>query len=170
VTKPVRNKVSKETAAAWAKWGVGHPNWKPNPNVHRPKYIMTQEEAVQKVEFACSIPTEPTTLDMWFKPVELDIPPPIVNLPPMEATQIDFPAEIPPEVAELTPTSTWPPLAPFVPPVLNSPPGPPFVPLTVPPPGGGVTPEPASLWLLGSGIAALLLIKGRRARFRITGA
>ena len=81
----------------------------------------------------------------------------------MEATQINFPDEIPPEVAEVTPTSTWPPLAPFVPPILSSPPGQPFVPLTPP---SGVTPEPSSLLLLGSGIAALLLLRSRRPRIQ----
>ena len=74
VTKPVRNKVSKQTLEAWKKWGEGHPNWKPNPNVHRPKYVMTQEEALQKVEFACSVPTEPATLDVWFKPADSRCP------------------------------------------------------------------------------------------------
>ena len=27
-------------------WRVAHPDWKPNPNIHRPKYVMTREEAV----------------------------------------------------------------------------------------------------------------------------
>jgi hypothetical protein len=40
VTKPVRNRLSKSTAEAWAAWRVAHPNWRPNPNVHRPKYVM----------------------------------------------------------------------------------------------------------------------------------
>ena len=163
VTKPVRNKVSKQTLEAWRKWGIGHPNWKPNPNVHRPKYIMTQQEALQKVDFACSSPTEPSTLDLWFTPADFDVPPPIVILPPLEATQINFPDEIPPEVAEVTPTSSWPPLAPFVPPVLNGSPGPPFVPLTPP---GELVPEPPSFLLLGSGMAALLLSQIRRPRAR----
>jgi len=163
VTKPVRNKVSRQTLEAWKKWGIAHPNWKPNPNLHRPKYIMTQEEALQKVEFACSIPIEPTALDLWFTPADFDVPPPIVNLPPMEATQISFPDEIPPEVAELTPTSTWPPLAPFVPPVLGGTPsyGPPFVPLT---PAAGATPEPSSFVLLASGLASLGLFWMRRRK------
>ena len=55
VTKPVRNRVSKQTAEAWAAWRVAHPNWKPNPNLHRPKYVMNREEAIQKVDFACTI-------------------------------------------------------------------------------------------------------------------
>src|ERR1039458_7122109 len=64
VTKPVRNRVSKTTADAWAKWRLAHPNWKPNPNLHRPKYVMTQDEAVQKVAFACTIPEVPSTTDI----------------------------------------------------------------------------------------------------------
>ena len=39
VSKPVRNRVSKATNEAWAKWRIAHPNWKPNPNLHRPKYV-----------------------------------------------------------------------------------------------------------------------------------
>jgi hypothetical protein len=101
VTTPVRNRVSKTTAEAWAQWRIGHPNWKANPKLHRPKYVMTRKEAVEKVEFACSAPLIDMSTDGLF--AEADVPPPIVNFPPMESTQITFPSEIPPEVAELTP-------------------------------------------------------------------
>ncbi len=151
VTKPVRNRVSKATADAWAAWRVAHPNWKPNPNVHRPKYVMTREEAVQKGGglFACTVParSRPTT-DMFFKTADLEGPPPVVDLPPMDSTQISFPDEIPPEVAEVTPES-WPPLATFIPPALGGPPSTPQLPGNPPPPVGGGVPEPMSAccWL-----------------------
>ena len=161
VTKPVRNRVSKETAEAWKKWGIGHPNWKPNPNLHRPKYVMTKEEAVQKVEFACSVETEPTAMTMLFDPATMEGPPEIVDLPPM-STEISFPDEVPPEVAEITPGDTWPSLGPFVPPVLGgTPPGVPIVP-AVPP--GGATPEPASFLLVASGLGGIWLLRGMRTR------
>src|SRR5665213_3571413 len=72
VTKPVRNRVSQTTADAWAAWRVAHPNWKPKPNVHRPKYVMTREEAVQKVNFACTVATIPSDLDLLFTPADFD--------------------------------------------------------------------------------------------------
>jgi len=161
VTKPVRNRVSKATAEAWAQWRLAHPNWKPNPAVHRPKYVMTRKEAVQKVDFACSVPEVPTDTDMFFKTADLEGPPPVVNLPPMDATQINFPDEIPPEVAEVTPES-WPPLATFIPPALGGPPSTPQLPENPPPPVGGGVPEPMSLLLVASGIAGLWLLLGAR--------
>ncbi|HEY4380015.1 MAG TPA: PEP-CTERM sorting domain-containing protein [Acidobacteriaceae bacterium] len=165
VTKPVRNRVSKATAAAWAEWGKAHPNWKPNPNVHRPKYVMTQDEAVQKVAFSCSVPVIPSTTDMLFTVAELDPPPPIINFPPMDNTQITFPDEIPPQVAEITPEDTWPALGPFVPPILGGPTTGtiPQVPLNPPPPVGDV-PEPASLLLAGTGLGGLFLLLGAKSR------
>ena len=162
VTKPVRNRVSKTTADAWAKWRVGHPNWKPNPNLHRPKYIMTKDEAVQKVAFACTIPIIPSTTELLFTPADFDAPPPIINFPPMETTEVTFPDVVPPEVAELTPEETWPPLGPFVPPILGG--SPPITLPLIPPPPGGEVAEPASLLLAATGLGSLWLLMGARRR------
>jgi PEP-CTERM motif len=145
VTKPVRNQVSKATLEAWTKWRIAHPNWKPNPKVHRPKYVMSRDEAVNKVEFACTIPTDPEQLDLLFNKADLEAPLPVINLPPMEGTQVSFPDVVPPEVAELAPTG--PPLATFVPPILGS--------ATPPPPVGGTVPEPPSFLLAALGIGIL---------------
>lgn len=103
VSKPVRNKVKQATVVAWAKWRAEHPNWKPNPKVQRPKYVMTQEEAVNKLEFACAIPTDPSNFDLLFTPADFEAPPEFVYIPPSEGTKIDFPDEVPPEVAEIPP-------------------------------------------------------------------
>jgi hypothetical protein len=167
ITKPVRNRVSKTTADAWAKWRLAHPNWKPNPNIHRPKYIMTKDESVQKVDFACAVPIIPSTIDLLFSQVNLDVPPPVINFPPTENTQVTFPDELPPEVAELTPQDSWPPLGPFVPPILGGPPvitNVPLVPLVPPenPPVTGEVAEPASFLLAGTGLAFLLLLLAAR--------
>ena len=53
-----------------------HPNWKPNPNVHRPKYVMNREEAVQKVDFACQFRC-PAIADRLLQKAEVELPPPI---------------------------------------------------------------------------------------------
>jgi len=151
VTKPVRNRVSKTTADAWAAWRLAHPNWKPNPNLHRPKYVMTRDEAVQKVEFACSAETEPTTLDLFFTPADFDVPPPVVDLHAMETTQIEFPELVPPEVAEITPNEF--PVFPLIPP---RPPLTPQIP--------GLVPEPGSLLLAGTGIGVMCLLWGGKIR------
>jgi hypothetical protein len=168
VTKPVRNRVGKQTADAWAKWRIAHPNWKPNPNLRRPKYVMTREEAVEKVAFACSVPETPTAIDDFLKTAALEPPPSIVDLSRMNPTQITLPDEIPPEVAEITPDESWPALGPFVPPILGGPPtGGLVLPIIPPetPPLVGEVPEPSSLVLSGSGLACMLLlgVKLRRA-------
>jgi hypothetical protein len=161
--------VSKTTADAWAAWRVGHPNWKPNPTLHRPKYLMNRQEAVQKVDFACSVPLIPSVVDGQL--AEDDVPP-VIDFTPMNATQITFPDEVPPEVAELTPQDEWPPLAPFVPPILGSGPiggGVPIFPIVPPvtvPVSGGV-PEPSSLLLVATGIGGLGLLVVARMRRRL---
>ncbi len=157
ITKPVRNRVSKTTAVAWEKWRIGHPNWKANPNLHRPRYVMSRNEAVQKVEFACSVPLIDLNADAMFP----DLPPSIVDFPPMEATQIQFPTEVPPEVAEITSQDNSPPISPFVPPILGGiPSGIPGVPPGIP----GETPEPSSLLLAATGLSFVGLIFANRLR------
>jgi hypothetical protein len=152
VSNPVRNQVGKATAQAWAKWRIAHPDWKPNPKVHRPKYLMSREEAVNKVQFACSMPTDPAQLDLQFNLADLEAPPPILNLPPMEGTQVGFPDVVPPEVAELAPTG--PPFAPFAPPFLAN---------VALPPAGGTVPEPPSLLLAALGVGTLgLIVRAKR--------
>ena len=155
VTKPVRNRVSKTTADAWTAWRIAHPNWKPNPKNHRPKYLMTRNEAVEKVNFACSVPLEPTDLDLLFSPADFDAPPPVVDLHAMNTTQIMFPDLIPPEVAEITPNE--------VPPLPLIPPQAPVIP--------GPVPEPGSLLLVASGIGVLgLLLSENLRRAHLLGA
>jgi hypothetical protein len=159
VDKPVRVKFRQTTLDAWAKWREAHPNWKPKP---RPHPAMTHDEAVNKVQFACTMPTDPANLDLLFSPA--DMPPMIVDLAPASGTQIDFPDVVPPEVAELSPNG--PPFAPFVPPILgNYPGGVPSLPATPPPPPVGDVSEPPSLLLAGFGAGAVWLtvrMRGRR--------
>jgi hypothetical protein len=163
VTKPVRNRVSKQTAEAWAAWRVAHPNWKPNPKIQRPRYVMNREEAVEKVAFACSIPVVPAATDGLIKITELEPPPPIIDLSRMNPTLITLPDEIPPEVAEITPDNSWPALGPFVPPILGSIiPGTPGAPIITPVPPVGPVPEPSSLVLAASGLVCMLLLSAKK--------
>jgi PEP-CTERM motif-containing protein len=169
ITVPVRNRVSKATAKAWAEWRIAHPDWKPNPKVQRPKYVMTRKEAIEKVEFACSMPTEPQYLDLLLAPEDLSPPPPFIELPPMEATQITIPAPTPPDVIEAPPevaTEEWPPLVPYVPPIVESGGASPVFPVlpVVPPPIVGAVPEPSSLVLVAIGLASTWLLAGTRLR------
>jgi hypothetical protein len=162
VTKPVRNRVSPETAAAWAKWRVGHPNWKPNPSVQRPRYVMNREEAMEKVAFACAIPAMPTQMSQVLKIDDIEPPPPIIDLSKMNPTPIVIPEDVPLEVAEITPDSAWPALGPFVPPILGTTiPGIPGVPGVPQAPPIGPVPEPSSLVLAGSGLVCMLLLCGK---------
>lgn len=134
----VKNRVTKATADAWTKWRIAHPNWKPNPKVVRPKYKMTTQEAVAKVEFACQATV-------------IDVTPPEIQLAMLDTPTIELPLEPvaePPLVtnAIVPDTDEYPPLQPLVPPILftalPSPPSPPLAP----------TPEPSSLWLMGTGL------------------
>lgn len=105
VSTPVRNRVSKATAVAWAKWREGHPNWKPNPKVTRPRYKMSQREILKKVDFACQVPTDPEALDMAFTPVEVNPPTPkLKEASDVDTTDVTVPDTIPPLVAELPPS------------------------------------------------------------------
>jgi hypothetical protein len=171
ITKPVRNRVSKTTAEAWAAWRIGHPNWKPNPTVHRPRYVMNRQEAVQKIDFACNVPLIPTETNGLLAEDEA---PPIIDFSPMNSTQIIFPDEVPPEVAELTPQDEWPPLTPYLPPIYGSN-GPigggtPIFPI-VPPINtttSGDVPEPSSLLLVATGMLLAGIVATKKIAARTT--
>lgn len=157
VSVPVRNKVSKATAIAWEKWRIGHPNWKPNPKIKRPRYRMTQHESLEKVAFACQVPTDPNRLDIMFPVAELLPPQPEVDMapedvPPVETTDATVPYTISPVAAGGPPVAelVMPPAMfvspPFVPPLFGAPRLPPVSVPSSPPvgipespgvPGGG---------------------------------
>ena len=144
VTRPVRNTVSKQTLAAWAAWREAHPNWKPNRKHPRPKYVMTRDESIKKVDFACAVETEPTDLTAALDPVDAEGPPAQVELPRMES-QLELPkADVPQvtELAELTP----------------------FVPIAIPAdiPVASPVPENATWLLVGSALTLLALPRSRR--------
>jgi hypothetical protein len=130
VDKKVPNKVSKQTLAAWAAWGKGHPDFKPKP---RPKYKTTRQEVVKKVDFACEVPSAPVE-------VAKDEPPylPAIDVP---APEFVFPEPSMPDVVEIV-TKGQPPL-PFVPPYS---PG-------IPPTDLTPVPEPSSWVLALTGLA-----------------
>jgi hypothetical protein len=191
VTVPVRNRVSKATAMAWAKWRVGHPNWKPNPKVKRPGYVMTREEAMDKVNFACENPAMPFIADSDRAPLDLEDTPTGVDLLDFSASQIAFqgvtPSTFSDEIAAeavaapageggTAPVAgSWPspsfsiPAVPgSVPPSAGVPTSPTSVPSSPPNvtsesmPVVDATPEPCSLLLVASGMGAGWLFCRRR--------
>lgn len=144
VTRPVRNRLSKETADAWAAWRIAHPNWKANPNHRRPRYLLTREEAVHKVDLACNVDTNPVALDLLLTPTEVEPPPVEMSLPPM-TTELRLPNPGVPQVTEL---------AELVQPAV-------FGPLSVVVPGP--VPEPESLVLALTGVGFLSLLFATKA-------
>lgn len=176
VTVPVRNKVSKATEIAWTKWRVAHPNWKPNPKVHRPKYLMSKKEQVEKVAFACQVTPDPLFLDAVFGPADLkpppsEITPPSTEFPPVETADLVVPTELPPMLPPQPPfaNAAFPPsTAPFLPPVFGSLPSPPPPSIVTTsqsslPPLIAPVPEPSSLTLLVVGLMATGLMIRRRS-------
>lgn len=147
ITKPVRNRLSKQTADAWAAWREAHPDWRPNPKHLRPKYVMTREEAIKKVDFACAVEPDVASLKMNIEPE--DEPPIQVAMPAM-SSELRIPSTTLPEateLAELTPISDQIP----------------FAPLAIPLAGPGPVPEPDTLLLTLSGAAFVGLLVAMRA-------
>ena len=168
VSVPVHNKVSKATALAWAKWRQEHPAWKPNPNVHRPKYVMSRQEMIRKVAFACQVPPTPDDTNLFFKPADFEPPPHLRTIPPMDTTQIVFPGGIPPQVMAGPPLytvaqNTPPPLGglpPLIPPPYLPPPA--VITSGTPPPEVAPVPEPPTFLLSMLGLLSIGLLWRRR--------
>ena len=176
VTVPVRNRVSRATALAWAKWRVGHPNWKPNPKVQRPRYVMTTQEAMDKMDFACettaipfndgSVLTSRTLVDSLSIADLLAMSGPPPAFPDVIAAEaVAAPAG---EGGTVPVAGLWPPPSFSIPPVLGSvppstgaPSSPPIV-SSQSMPIANTTPEPPSLLLVASGLGAGWLIYRRR--------
>lgn len=67
--KLVKNTVSKETQARWDAWNKTHPNFK---SKSRPKYKMTTEEVIQKLDFDCQVPTKSVDISIDLVPMSFD--------------------------------------------------------------------------------------------------
>ncbi len=120
-----------------------HPDFKPKP---RPKYKLTRQEVISKVELACetgSVPGGP--------PETVDSPPDIAVLP---APPVAIPYILPnlPDVVEVA-TNGAPPLT-FIPPYTTG----------VTPPGVSSVPEPNNLVLAltGTTLAGLFVLVARK--------
>jgi hypothetical protein len=174
VTAPVRKRVSKATAQAWAKWRVAHPNWKPNPHSKRNKVARARKNAADNADIACPVPSNPVLTELLAS-IDRDG---TLSLDPsaMDATQLYLPDLTPPEVTEVPPghispdstTRSWPSDSPSIPQVLAPVSFPvggiilptivqPDTPLTI-----GEAPEPPSLLLVASGFGACCFFWRRR--------
>jgi hypothetical protein len=151
----VRNRVSKHTAELWAKWRVSHPNWKPNPSTIRPKYKLTTQEAIEKLDFACSI--APPEIDETMEVTDEEIPTSLLSSWPIDETSA-LPSMLDTSETLTSPdTPLYPPISPLFPPI-----NPPVSPIYPPTPPITPTPEPSSLYLLGSGLLFLVILKKSR--------
>lgn len=159
VLVPVRNKVSKKTADAWAKWRVGHPTWKQNASLVRPRTIMVPQESSKRMNVACEtapaikpndlgLPPARPDLTSFMKsdlPVLIDPPPVLVAdlAPPAGITPPPFAGEGPVAVGShgIPPFFFLPPIIPILAGTLPQPSGgtviPPVGGVAVPPVGGG---------------------------------
>ncbi len=141
ITQPIKNRVSKQTQAAWDSWRLTHPNWKPRASSSRARYKMQVIEAESKIEFACQFTTEPVSLSSEV----LNLPPDLITFEPI-TTSINLPDIVPTEIAELS--------SPII--FQNNIVGP----LTV----ITNTPEPPSIFLLGSSmLLSCLFLRKRKA-------
>jgi hypothetical protein len=174
VTTPVRKRVSKATAQAWAEWRVAHPNWKPDPHSKRNKVAMARKIAAGNADIACETPPNPVITELLASIDRGGTP--SIDPSAMGAKQLYIPDLTPPEVTEVSSgqsssdstASSWPSDPPSIPQVLapvSSPVGgitlPPIV-LPDTPLATGEAPEPSSFLLVASGIAGCSLFWRRR--------
>jgi hypothetical protein len=178
VTVPVRNRVSKATAQAWAKWRVGHPNWKPDPRAIRPKYVTTRKETVEKVQVACEVGGAQRQGGPFSTAQGSEDEPPPIDISAMGPMGVSLPdptapgiVDLPPAVDTDCPPGSFP--SSLIAPVFFGVTGdgfgdagegsssPSVAPLTAAP--AAVTPEPPSFLLLALGMGSAWLFWKRRA-------
>jgi hypothetical protein len=127
--KLVPNPVGPATLVRWNAWNKTHPNFHPKP---RPKYKLTTEEVIQKMDFDCQVPVD--TFDL-----AIEIPPQLPVPPPTDL----FPPPTPPKVV----------VEPVTLPLR-------FTPLEVP--SASPVPEPPSFVLALTGVTFLVTLAGMR--------
>ena len=93
VSRLQRNTVSKLTLLAWHNWGIGHPNWKPNPRLTRARFKRVRESVPARMLLSCENYMLPPSLELALLSPDLSE----FMIPPVDTPAFDSSLAPPPQ-------------------------------------------------------------------------